>query len=70
MFLLIGLWLGVPVLMRTFFSKQFFHFFGHHVSVIRDRDEADLFAYLRLWRKIGSFRFLSSELDKQPLLSG
>ena len=40
------------------FVKQLFHFFCHHVTVIRNREKGDLFAGLRLLPKVGSSRFL------------
>jgi hypothetical protein len=46
---LIGFWLGTPMLVRDpVFVKQLFHFFCHHVTVIRNRDKGDLFTSFRL----------------------
>jgi hypothetical protein len=56
---LIGFWLGTPMLVRDpVFVKQLFHFFCHHVTVIRNRDKGDLFAGLPLLPKVGTSRFL------------
>jgi hypothetical protein len=38
--------------------EQFFHLFGDHVAIVRDRDERDFFASLGLLRLFGGLRLL------------
>ncbi len=44
------------------FLEEFLHLLGDHVSIVRDRDERDLFPSFRLlwlFRLLGVFRFLT-----------
>ena len=59
---LIGFRFGTAVLVAdSIFVEHFGHFFGNHVAVVRDGNQRDFLAWLRLvrFRRLGLFRLLS-----------